>query len=148
MQQVAGSPDTVASLAEQVGLDPAMVEKAVAALAQSQPEEGDTVELAAQKTGIDMSALSGIVAQMGGEGALGDLASKMGSGEGGLAGVMNMLDQDGDGSPLDDIAGMASSFFGKNKRARSSDPGHSPAGLRAAKLRPAERAQHTMGRAR
>lgn len=113
MKQVAGSPDTVASLAEQVGIDPAMAEKAIAALAQSQPEEGDTVELAAQKTGFDMSALSGIVAQMGGEGALGDLASKMGEGEGGLAGVMDMLDQDGDGNALDDIADMASSFFGE-----------------------------------
>lgn len=113
MEQVAGSPDTVASLAEKVGIDPAMAEKAIAALAQSQPEDGDTVELAAQKTGFDMSALSGIVAQMGGEGALGDLASKMGSGEGGLSGVMNMLDQDGDGNALDDIADMASSFFGK-----------------------------------
>ena len=113
MKQVAGSPDTVASLAKQVGLDPAMVEKAVAALAQSQPEPGDTVELAAQKTGFDPGALSGIVAQMGGEGALGDLASKLGSGEGGLAGVMKMLDRDGDGNPLDDIAGLASGLFGK-----------------------------------
>lgn len=113
MKQVSGSPDTVASLAQQVGLDPAMVEKAVAALAQSQPADGDTVELAAQKTGFDPSALSGIVAQMGGESALGDLASKLGSQEGGLAGVMSMLDQDGDGNALDDIAGMASSFFGK-----------------------------------
>ena len=113
IQQVAGSPDTVASLAEQVGLDPAMVEKAVAALGQSHAEEGDPVELAAQKTGIDISALSGILSQLGGEGALGDLAGMMDGQEGGLAGVMNMLDADGDGSPLDDIAGMASSFFGK-----------------------------------
>ncbi|MEL6542191.1 MAG: hypothetical protein AAFP79_13005 [Pseudomonadota bacterium] len=113
MKQVAGSPDTVASLAEQVGLDPSMVEKGLAALGQSHAEEGDTVELAAQKTGLDMGALSGIVSQLGGEGALGDLASKMDGQEGGLAGVMNMLDQDGDGNALDDIADMASSFFGK-----------------------------------
>jgi len=113
MKQVAGSPDTVASLAEQVGLDPSMVEKAVAALGQSHPEEGDTVELAAGKTGIDASALTGIVSQLGGEGALGDLASKMSGEEGGLSGIMGMLDQDGDGNALDDIAGMASSFFGK-----------------------------------
>ncbi len=30
-----------------------------------------------------------------------------------LAGVAGMLDRDGDGNPLDDIAGMASSLFGK-----------------------------------
>lgn len=113
LKQVAGSPDTVASLAEQVGLDPAMVEKAVAALGQSHVEEGDTVELAAQKTGLDITALTGIVSQLGGEGALGDLSSRLDGEEGGLAGVMNLLDQDGDGNALDDIAGMASSFFGK-----------------------------------
>lgn len=113
MKQVAGSPDTVASLAEKVGIDPAMAAKAVAALGQSHVEDGDTMELAAQKTGLDTSALSGIVAQLGGENALGDIAAKMQGGEGGLSGIMDMLDQDGDGSSLDDIAGMASSFFGK-----------------------------------
>ena len=113
MKQVAGSPDTVASLAQQVGLDPAMAEKAIAALSQAHAEDGDTVELAAQKTGFDMTALSGIVAQLGGENALGDIASGLQGQEGGLEGIMGMLDQDGDGSPLDDIAGMASSFFGK-----------------------------------
>jgi hypothetical protein len=113
MKQVAGSPDTVASLAEQVGIDPSMAEKAIAALTQSHPEEGDTVELAAQKTGFDMSALSGIVSQLGGENALGDIASGLQGQEGGLDGLMGMLDQDGDGNALDDIANMASSFFGK-----------------------------------
>ena len=113
MQQVAGSPDTVSALAEKVGVDPAMAAKAVAALSQSHGEDGDTVELAAQKTGFDMTALSGIVAQLGGENALGDIASGLQGQEGGLEGIMGMLDQDGDGSPLDDIAGMASSFFGK-----------------------------------
>ncbi|MEM6827774.1 MAG: hypothetical protein AAGB23_00160 [Pseudomonadota bacterium] len=113
MQQIAGSPDTVASLAEQVGIDPAMAEKAIAALTQSHAEEGDTVELAAQKTGFDMTALTGIVSQLGGENALGDIASGLQGQEGGLDGLLGMLDQDGDGNALDDIAGMASSFFGK-----------------------------------
>ncbi|MEL6488018.1 MAG: hypothetical protein AAFQ13_12845 [Pseudomonadota bacterium] len=113
MKQVSGSPDTVASLAEKVGIDPALAAKAVAALGQSHGEEGDTVELAAQKTGLDTSALSGIVSQLGGEGALGSIAEGLQGQEGGLAGVMSMLDADGDGSPLDDIADMASGFFGK-----------------------------------
>lgn len=112
LKQVAGSPDTVADLASKVGLDPSMVEKAVAALGAAQPQEGDTVELAAEKTGIDTSALSGIVAQLGGEGALGDLSEKIG-GDSKLSGIMNMLDRDGDGNPLDDIADIASGLFGK-----------------------------------
>ena len=113
MTQVAGSPDTVASLAEQVGLDPSLVEKAVAALGQSHAEDGDTVELAAAKTGLDISAITSILQQLGGESVLGDLAGQLESGEGGLAGIASLLDRDGDGNPLDDIAGMASSFFGK-----------------------------------
>lgn len=114
MQQVSGSPDTVAALAEKVGIDPAMAEKAVAALGQSHAEDGDTVELAAQKTGLDVGALGGIMEQLGGEGALGDIAGKLQSGEGGgLAGIASMLDRDGDGNPLDDIADMASGLFGK-----------------------------------
>ena len=114
MQQVSGSPDTVAALAEKVGIDPAMAEKAVAALGQSHAEDGDTVELAAQKTGLDIGALGGIMEQLGGEGALGDIAGKLQSGEGGgLAGIASMLDRDGDGNPLDDIADMASGLFGK-----------------------------------
>jgi len=114
MQQVSGSPDTVAALAEKVGIDPAMAEKAVAALGQSHAEDGDTVELAAEKTGLDAGALGGIMEQLGGEGALGDIAGKLQGGEGGgLSGIASMLDRDGDGNPLNDIADMASGLFGK-----------------------------------
>ncbi len=112
MTQVAGSPDTVASLAEKVGIDPAMAEKAVTALGASHVKEGDTVEMAAEQTGIDAGALSGIVAQLGGEEALGGIAAKMQENPA-LSGVMSMLDRDGDGNPLNDLAGMASGLFGK-----------------------------------
>ena len=112
LKQVAGSPDTVADLADKVGLDAGLVEKAVAALGAAQPQEGDTVEMAAEKTGIDAGALGGIMEQIGGEGALGDLAGKIG-GDSKLSGIMNMLDRDGDGNPLDDIADIASGLFGK-----------------------------------
>ena len=112
LKQVAGSPDTVASLAEQVGLDAGMVEKAVAALGAAHPADGDTMDLSAQKTGLDVGALGGILSQLGGEGALGDLSERL-QGDSQLSGIMNMLDQDGDGNPLDDIAGIASGLFGR-----------------------------------
>ena len=73
LQQVAGSPDTVADIAAKVGIDPALAEKAVAALGQAHPQPGDTVEAAAGKTGIDAGTLGQIVQQIGGEGALGEL---------------------------------------------------------------------------
>ncbi|MEP3050547.1 MAG: hypothetical protein ABJP48_11200 [Erythrobacter sp.] len=112
LKQVAGSPDTVASLAEQVGIAPDMVEKAVAALGQSHAEDGDTVELAAQKTGLDSGALGSIMEGMGGEGALGSLSSMM-QGDSKLSGLASMLDRDGDGSPIDDVMDMAKGLFGK-----------------------------------
>ncbi len=112
MKQIAGSPDTVASLAAKVGIDPATAEKAVAALGASHVKDGDTVEMAAQQTGIDAGALNGIVSQLGGESALGNIAAQMQDNPA-LSGVMSMLDQNGDGNPLDDIAGLASGLFGR-----------------------------------
>lgn len=113
LKQVGGSPDTVADLAGKVGIDPSMVEKALAALGQSHAEPGDTVELAAQKTGMDAGALGSILEQFGGEGALGDMVGKL-QGAGGLGGLTSMLDQDKDGNPVNDLMGMAKGLFGKN----------------------------------
>ena len=99
LKNIGGAPDDVANLAEKIGIDPGMAEKAIAVLGQTHQMEGDTVELASAKTGLDVGVLSQIVEQIGGEGSLSNFAS--------------MLDQDGDGSALDDIADMASGFFGK-----------------------------------
>ena len=51
------------------------------------------------KTGFDAGMLNQIRDAIGGEGSLAKFAA--------------MIDQDGDGNPLDDIAGFASSLFGK-----------------------------------
>ena len=99
LKNIGGAPDDVANLAEKVGIDPGLAEKAIAVLGQTHQMEGDTVELASAKTGLDTGVLSQIVEQIGGEGSRSSLAS--------------MLDRDGDGNPLDDIADMASGLFGK-----------------------------------
>lgn len=98
LSQVTGNP-TVANMAEKLGIDPEMAAKAVAALGESHQEEGDTIELAASKTGLDAGMLNQIRDAIGGEGSLGKFAA--------------MLDKDGDGNPLNDIASMASGLFGK-----------------------------------
>lgn len=100
LKNIGGAPDDVVNLAKQVGLDPAMVEKAIAALGQTHQLDGDTVTLAAEKTGLDAGALNQIVAAIGGEGSLSHFAT--------------MLDRDGDGNPLNDIMGMAKGLFGKS----------------------------------
>ena len=90
---------TVKNMADKLGIDPEQAARAVAALGESHQEDGDTVELAAQKTGMDAGTLSQIREHIGGEGSLGKFAA--------------MIDQDGDGNPLNDIAGMAKGLFGK-----------------------------------
>lgn len=96
--KVSGHPE-IENLATKVGISPAMVEQAVAALGEAHQQPGDTVQQAAAKTGLDTSVISQIVEHIGGEGSLGKFAS--------------MIDQDGDGNPLDEIVGFASKLFGK-----------------------------------
>jgi hypothetical protein len=103
----------VANLAAKVGLDPAMAEQAIAALGVAHTAPEDTVALAAQKTGIDSAVLSQIVGHLGGEGSLGQFAGLL-QGNPTLAGLSGMLDRDGDGNPLNDIAGLAGGLFGKS----------------------------------
>ena len=110
--QVSGNLD-IASIAGKVGIDQATAEKAIAALGQAHPEPGDTVEAAAAQTGIDSGTLGQIVQQIGGEGALGQISGLI-KGNPQIAGIVGMLDRDGDGNPLNDIAGLAGGLFGKS----------------------------------
>ena len=89
----------IANMAAKLGIDPKLAEQAVAALGEAHQQPGDTVTQAAAKTGLDTSVVSQIVEHIGGEGSLGQFAQ--------------MLDQDKDGNPLDDVLGFASKLFGK-----------------------------------
>lgn len=110
LKNIGGAPDDVVNLAAKIGIDPALAEKAIAVLGQTHQMEGDTVELAAAKTGLDTGILSQIVQQIGGEGSLMEFANAI---QKDPSSFMSLLDRDGDGNPLDDIAGMASGLFGK-----------------------------------
>jgi hypothetical protein len=111
LKNIGGAPDDVASLAAKVGLDPAMVEKAVATLSQTVAAPGDTVDLAAQQTGMGADALTRVMEQLGGEGALGQIASQFGQNP---ADLMKLVDRDGDGNPINDVMNMAKGLFGKS----------------------------------
>lgn len=101
LKNIGGAPDDVVNLASKLGIDPAMAEKAIAALGQTHQMSGDTVTLAAEKTGMSPDILNQIVSAIGGEGSLSNFAS--------------ILDRDGDGNPLNDIMGMAKGFMGGGK---------------------------------
>ena len=90
----------VKNMADKLGIDQAAAENAIAALGEAHHVEGDTVEVAASKTGMDAGVLNQIMQHVGGEGA--------------LARFNQILDADGDGNPFDDIAGFAGKLFGKN----------------------------------
>ena len=102
----------VANMASKLGIDPAMAEKAIAALGQAHHEPGDTVAGAAAKTGLDTGTLGRIVEQIGGEGSLGRFAQMLKDNPQ-ASGILGALDRDGDGNPLNDLAGMAKGLFGK-----------------------------------
>lgn len=112
LKNVAGAPDDVANLAAKVGIDPALAEKAIAALGKAHQEPGNTVDVAAARTGLDAGVLTGIVQQIGGEGALGEFARMLNE-HPQAKGLLDMLDRNGDGNPFDDLAGMAGKFFKK-----------------------------------
>jgi hypothetical protein len=102
----------VANMAEKLGVDPAMAEKAIAALGQAHQMDGDTIEIASARTGLDAGILGQIVQQIGGEGSLGEFA-RMLKEHPQASGILGFLDRDGDGNPLNDIADMAKGLFGK-----------------------------------
>lgn len=109
--QMAGNVD-VKNLAAKVGLDPAMAENAIAALAAGHQSPNDTITTAAAKSGLDASKLQEIVGHIGGEGSLASFASMLGQNPDALSKVAGFLDKDGDGNPLNDLAGIAKGLFG------------------------------------
>lgn len=71
---------------------------------------------AAETTGIDANQLKALLPLLAslGAGALASKANAAGGGQGGgMAGILGMLDRDGDGDPMDDIMGMAGKFLGR-----------------------------------
>lgn len=110
MGQLGGAID-IGDIAAKFGIPAEMAEKAVAALGVSHAEPGDTIEGAAAKTGLDAGTLSEIASKLGGEGGLGQLSELL-KGNSALSGLTGMLDKDGDGNPLNDLAGMAGGLLG------------------------------------
>jgi len=110
--QLGGQVD-LASIAAQVGIDPAVAQTAVAALGQAHVQEGDTVEAAAAQTGLDSDTLNQVMGALGGTEGLGQVATLLQNNPQVLSTISGFLDRDGDGSPVNDLLGMAKGFFGK-----------------------------------
>lgn len=109
--QVGGHVD-VANLATKLGIDASVAEKAIAALGVAHQEPGDTIAGAAARTGLDAGTLGQIVQHIGGEGSLGEFARAL-KDHPQASSILGLLDRDGDGNPLNDLAGIAKGLFGK-----------------------------------
>jgi hypothetical protein len=81
---------TLKNMAEKLGIDQDQAEQAIAALGEAHQQDGDTVSLAAERTGLPAETLNRIVEQIGGEGSLGQFSQ--------------MLEADHDGNPFDDAS--------------------------------------------
>jgi hypothetical protein len=82
---------TVKNLAQKLGIEQEQAEQAIAALAEAHQQQGDTVSLASNRTGLPTETLSRVVEQIGGEGS--------------LAQFNQMLESDHGGNPFDNFSG-------------------------------------------
>lgn len=101
----------VGNLASKLGIDPGLAEKAIAALGVAHQQPGDTAQLAADRTGLDLATIQQIIGAIGGEGSLTALASQVAADP---SRISAFFDKDGDGSAVDDLTDMARGLFGKS----------------------------------
>ena len=92
LSQVSGNA-TVQGLAAKVGLTPEEVQQAIAALAQAHSagtaSKHETVNAAADKTGLPDDKLHEVLNEVGGHGALSQLSAMLPEGAGGLMGGLS-----------------------------------------------------------
>lgn len=112
--QLGGNVD-IAAIAQQVGIDPAVAQTAVAALGQAHAQDGDTVETAAAASGIDAGTLGQVAGALGGAEGLGKISTMLQDNPQILSTITGLLDRNGDGSAIDDVIGMAKVFFAKSE---------------------------------
>jgi hypothetical protein len=105
----AGNLD-IAGIAQQAGIDPAVAQQAVGALAAAHNQPGDTVDTAAQSSGIDPDTLNSVVGALGGHEGLGQIVSVAEQNPQLLQGIMGAVGGGGLGGVL---GGLAGSFFNK-----------------------------------
>ncbi|MGN6374766.1 MAG: hypothetical protein ACTHMG_04345 [Sphingomonas sp.] len=89
MIQAASGAD-IDEIAKRVGLTPAQVESAIAALGRAEPEPRDTVDQAADKAQLPHDAVAKVFEAIGGEDGLRRIVGGLSQG-GGLAGAMSGL---------------------------------------------------------
>jgi len=103
-------------IAARVGIPPEQIQSVTESLgARIQGGAGQTEALAATASehGLSLEKLQGVLAGLGGTGALERIGIDPAKGDI-LGQVTGFLDKDGDGNAIDDLTDMAKGFFGRN----------------------------------
>lgn len=109
----AGNLD-IASIAQQAGIDPAIAQQAVGALAAAHNEPGDTVDTAAQASGIDAGTLNSVVGALGGHEGLGNIVQIAEQNPQLVQSILGAVTGGGAGGGLGGLlGGLAGAFFKK-----------------------------------
>ena len=110
----AGNLD-IAGIAQQVGIDPAVAQQAVGALAAAHNQPGDTVDTAAQQTGIDPGTLNSVVGALGGHEGLGNIVQMAEQNPQLVQGLLSAVTGGGaaSGGLGGLLGGLAGAFFNK-----------------------------------
>jgi hypothetical protein len=110
--QVGGNLD-IAGIAAKFGIDPAVAQQAVAALASAHGQPGDTVDTAAAQTGLDSGMLGQIASHLGGAESLGAL-SQLVQGHPEAQGILGAFTGQGGEGAASGVLGMAKGLFGQS----------------------------------
>lgn len=105
LEGLLGQADDIAA---KLGLPADQAKSMLSGLTEQLQNGGDVTKIlgeTASKFGVSPDALQSLT---GGDGPLAGLMAKFG----GAGGLLGGLDKDGDGNPLNDIAGMAKGLFG------------------------------------
>ena len=107
----------IAGIAQQVGIDPNIAQQAVTALAAAHNQPGDTVDTAAQSSGIDANTLNSVVGALGGHEGLGSIVQIAEQNPALIQGILGAVT--GGGAAAGGIGGLlgglASAFFNKQQ---------------------------------
>jgi hypothetical protein len=110
----AGNID-IADLASKVGLTPDDLkngaESMLSKLAGGSHDAASAATATAAETGISLDSLTSLLPTLAASFGHADVGGLLGSLQG-SGGLLSSLDKDGDGNPLNDIAGMAKGLFG------------------------------------
>ncbi len=109
-----GASSVAGAVSEKLGIDPATAQGFVDQALPGDQEEAAAADLAQQDVAPAEEAAATDDVAPEAEGLLGQAGAMLGGSQGIMDKAKGLLDQDGDGNPLNDITGMVGKMFSKS----------------------------------